>query len=86
MSFSSLTLLGLAAALFTTASNVPQVYKAWVSGETKDLSLPMTVMLALGLSLWVAYGAAQKDPVIVIANSLALCLALSLMALKIRNG
>ena len=43
MTWSIATLLGLAAAALTTAANVPQVWKAWRTKQTDDLSLAMTL-------------------------------------------
>jgi MtN3 and saliva related transmembrane protein len=74
------------AAALTTVANVPQVWKAWQTGETKDLSLAMTLILAAGLALWVVYGFLQADTVIVVANATAMTLALVLTALKLRHG
>jgi MtN3 and saliva related transmembrane protein len=80
------TILGLAAAALTTFANVPQVWKAWQTGETRDLSLAMTLILAAGLGLWIGYGVLQADAVIVVANAIAMLLALALAGLKIRHG
>jgi len=80
------TILGLMAAVLTTVANVPQVWKAWKTGETKDLSLAMTLILASGLGLWVAYGMMRADLVIVVANATAMLLAMTLAALKLRHG
>ena len=80
------TLLGLAAAVLTTAATVPQVLKSWRTGETHDLSLKMTLALAGGLALWVGYGFLQSDYVVMSANAAGLCLALTLVALKLRHG
>jgi MtN3 and saliva related transmembrane protein len=80
------TCLGLAAAALTTIANVPQVWKAWRTGETRDLSLAMTLILAAGLGLWAVYGVLQSDAVIVIANAIAMLLALTLAGLKLRHG
>ncbi|HWV55658.1 SemiSWEET transporter [Pseudorhodoplanes sp.] len=80
------TILGLMAAVLTTVANVPQVWKAWQTGETKDLSLAMTLILASGLGLWVAYGMMRADLVIVVANATAMLLAMTLAALKLRHG
>jgi len=80
------TVLGLLAATLTTTANLPQVWKAWRTRETADLSLAMTVILAAGLGLWVVYGILQGDAVIVIANAIAMLLALTLTALKLRHG
>lgn len=86
VTFSLATFLGLAAAALTTTANVPQVWKAWRTGETRDLSLAMTLILAGGLGLWVVYGVLQSDPVIVVANAIATLLALALAGLKLRHG
>ena len=80
------TVLGLVAAALTTAANIPQVVKAWRTGETDDLSLRMTLTLAGGLAMWVIYGVMKSDPVIVIANAIALLLAITLSVLKLRFG
>jgi MtN3 and saliva related transmembrane protein len=86
VSWSVATVLGLLAAALTTTANVPQVWKAWRTGETRDLSLAMTLILASGLAVWVVYGVLQADAVIVIANAIAMVLAFSLTALKLRHG
>jgi MtN3 and saliva related transmembrane protein len=79
----TVTLIGLAAAICTTASYVPQVRKAWETRETDDLSLGMLVTLALGLSFWCLYGFARADPVIVLANGTSLALDLTLVYWKV---
>jgi MtN3 and saliva related transmembrane protein len=80
------TWLGLAAALLTTAANIPQVVKSWRTRETSDLSLAMIATLASGLALWVVYGFLQSDPVIMIANAAGMVLSLNLLALKLWYG
>ena len=79
------TVLGLVAAALTTAANIPQVIKAWRTRETEDLSLRMTLTLAAGLAMWAIYGVMKSDPVIV-ANAVALLLAITLSVLKLRFG
>ena len=54
------TVVGLAAAVCTTAANLPQLKKAWTTGQTDDISLKMLLLLACGLGLWVAYGVLQR--------------------------
>ena len=80
------TLIGLAAAIVTTAANVPQVWKAWRTRDAKDLSLKMTLLLTAGLGLWVIYGILQTDIVIIVANAVAMVLAISLTILKLKFG
>ena len=86
MTWSLTTLIGLAAAALTTAANIPQVWKAWRTRKTDDLSLAMTLILATGLGLWVIYGIMQSDLVIIVANAVAVVLSGTLAVLKLRFG
>ena len=45
------TVIGLAAAVCTTAANLPQLKKAWTTGQTDDLSLKTLLLFGSGLSL-----------------------------------
>ena len=78
------TVIGLLAALCTTAANFPQLRKAWVTRQTDDISLKMLLLLASGLGLWVAYGVIQKDIAIVLANSISFVMVGGLVYLKLR--
>jgi MtN3 and saliva related transmembrane protein len=80
------TIIGLAAAVFTTAANIPQLKKAWTTGQTDDLSLKTLLLLASGLVLWVVYGVLQWDIVILLANSISLALAVGLVILKLLHA
>jgi MtN3 and saliva related transmembrane protein len=86
MTWSLTTLLGLVAAALTTAANVPQVWKAWRTKQTDDLSLAMTLILSTGLGLWVIYGIMQSDLIIVLANAVAMALSTTLAIMKMRFG
>ena len=77
------TVIGLAGAVCTTAANLPQLKKAWTTGQTDDISLTMLLLLACGLGLWVAYGVLQKDFVIILANAVSLALVSGLLCLKL---
>ena len=77
------TVIGLAAAVCTTAANLPQLKKAWTTGQTDDLSLKTLLLFAGGLALWVVYGVLQKDIVIILANCISLALAGALVYLKL---
>jgi MtN3 and saliva related transmembrane protein len=77
------TVIGLAAAICTTAANLPQLKKAWTTGQTDDISLKMLLLLACGLGLWVVYGVLQKDIVIILANAISLALLVGLVWLKL---
>ena len=79
------TLIGLAAAFFTTASYIPQVWKGWRTRSVGDLSLRMILILSTGIALWVAYGFLRGDAVIVGANALCLFFLANLLFLKLRE-
>lgn len=77
-------LIGYAAGLCTTAANVPQVLTTYRKRSGEGLSFRMLVVLAVGLSLWVAYGVAYSSRPLVIFNAIGLALILSLIAMKMR--
>jgi MtN3 and saliva related transmembrane protein len=76
------TVVGLAAAVCTTGANLPQLKKAWTSGQTDDISMNMLLVLASGLALWVVYGVLKGDIVIILANGISLTLIGGLLYLK----
>ncbi|MEZ5319964.1 MAG: SemiSWEET transporter [Vicinamibacterales bacterium] len=80
------SLVGLSAGILTTVAFVPQVWRAWRTRSTGDLSLGMLVTFVAGLSLWVAYGVQLREAPIVVSNVVTLGLALALLALKLRHG
>jgi MtN3 and saliva related transmembrane protein len=79
------TIVGLLAAIGTTASHVPQLLKAWRTGETSDLSLRMLCILWSGLALWVIYGLRKEDLVIILSNAIGVLLLSVIIGLKLRG-
>jgi MtN3 and saliva related transmembrane protein len=47
----TITLVGFIAGTLTTVAYVPQVVRSWKLKETKDISLSMLVLYAVGVSL-----------------------------------
>jgi MtN3 and saliva related transmembrane protein len=82
---SFVTIVGLAAAFCTTVSYIPQLKKVWQSGETKDISLKMFLILGAGVALWVVYGVLQGDVVIILANVVSLLLLSGILYFKLRE-
>jgi MtN3 and saliva related transmembrane protein len=82
---SLVTIIGLAAALCTTISYIPQLKKVWRTGKTEDISLKMFLILAVGIALWVVYGALKGDAVIILANSVSLALLSGILFFKLRE-
>jgi MtN3 and saliva related transmembrane protein len=76
--------IGIAAAVCTTLSYVPQLRKSWSTGETDDISLKMLLTLSVGLLLWIVYGVFRGDLVIIAANSVSLALLISILYFKLK--
>jgi len=77
------TVIGLTAAACTTAANLPQLKKAWVTGQTDDLSLKTLLLFGSGLVLWIIYGVLQRDVVIMLANGISLLILSAILYLKV---
>jgi MtN3 and saliva related transmembrane protein len=80
----TIIIVGYVAGALTTLSFVPQVIKAWKMRETRDLSLAMLVLFALGVLLWTLYGLSLNSLPIIIANMVTFILILVLLFLKFR--
>lgn len=80
------TLLGLLAGTLTTGCLVPQVVQAARTRKTRDLSLPMMLLMDMGILLWLAYGLLLGEAPLIAANLAAAVLASALVALKLRFG
>ena len=80
------TLIGLLAAFCSTGAFIPQVVKTWRTRSTKDISLVMFLVLVTGIVLWLVYGLAIRDIPLVIANSVTLALAGTILYFKVKHG
>ena len=81
-----ITLIGLAAAAMTTFAFLPQAVKSWRSRRTDNLSLPMYLVMATGIALWLIYGLIIRDIPLIFANSISFIFVSSILYLKIRHG
>ncbi len=78
------TIIGLAAAACTTFSFLPQAIKVIKTKQTKDLSLVMYSVFTTGVLLWLMYGISVNDIPLIIANSITLIFAMTILIMKIR--
>ena len=78
--------LGGLAAFLTTVANVPQVIKCFRTRKAGDLSKKMLIALAMGFTLWLAYGVLRGDWIIAAANAVSLCLVSVLLWFKWREA
>lgn len=80
-----ITIIGLVAAFFTTASFLPQALKTIKSKDTSTISLVMYLMFTFGTLLWLIYGIEIRNIPISIANGITLILATIILIFKINQ-
>jgi len=81
-----ITILGLTAGTLTTVSLLPQVIRITKMKETRDLSSYTYEILAIGMLLWLLYGAFTVDLPIILANAVSLVLTLTILYYKFKFG
>ena len=79
-------IIGLIAAVLTTAAFLPQVYKTWKTKDVSALSLPMLILFFTGIVLWLVYGVYIKSLSMILANSITIVSSLLLLYFKISYG
>jgi len=82
----NLELLGYIGALLTTASFIPQAIMTIRSRDTRGISRGMYVIFTAGVAFWLAYGIAIDSLPMILANTVTLGLAGTVLALKLRYG
>ena len=80
----TITIIGLGAAMFTTISFLPQAIRVIKTKQTKDLSLTMYMAFTVGIFLWLVYGIMLDNLPIVIANSITLVFASTILVMKLK--
>lgn len=74
--------VGLAAGSLTTISFVPQVIQIWRTKHADDISTSMFVIFMIGVALWLLYGIYLDALPVIIANTITLLLAATILILK----
>ena len=80
---SIVTLIGVAAAICTTVSFLPQAIKVIKTKRTKDLSLAMYLIFTIGVLLWLVYGIVLSDIPLIIANTITMIFSLIILVMKL---
>jgi MtN3 and saliva related transmembrane protein len=86
MSTAVVDLIGTSGAVLTTACWVPQAVKIIRDKETRAISLPGTLMCAIGVLLWLLYGLAIVDAPLIGSSAITLAIMAVILALKVRHG
>lgn len=76
--------LGLAAAVCTTVSFLPQAIKTIQTKNTSGISLFMYSLFAFGTLLWLLFGLFTHNIPIVAANAITLVFSIIILAYKIK--
>jgi MtN3 and saliva related transmembrane protein len=79
-------LIGIVGGALSTLCWLPQVRKTIVEKDTRSISLPTFVVLAIGVACWIVYGVGSGDWVVIGANSVSLCFILAILIAKLRYG
>lgn len=77
-------LFGYFAGIFVVVSLVPQVMKSWRTKQTRDISLWRYILYTTGLILWIVYGALTSNGPVMVMNSVAFTLSMSMLYLKVK--
>ena len=71
--------LGLVAGGITSVAMMPQLIKVIKEKNAEDISVVMLLVLITGLSLWVWYGILQNEVPIILSNSFAVLVNITLL-------
>ena len=77
-------IVGILATIFAISSTIPQIIKGIKTRKMDDVSALLIMALIVGLSLWVVYGVAKSDMVIIGGNSVGVLLNAMLLLLKLK--
>lgn len=79
-------IIGMLAAILTTAAYIPQTIKVLRTKDTRSLSLGMYALITGGLALWLVYGLMIGSLSIILANAVTVVMAGVILWMKIRCG
>jgi MtN3 and saliva related transmembrane protein len=82
----NLELLGYVAAALTSGSFIPQAVMTIRTRDTRGISRGMYVIFTVGVAFWLAYGIAIGSWPMILANTVTLGLAVTILLLKLRYG
>jgi len=79
----SITLIGLVAAVCTTAAFVPQVIRVWRLKRAEEISRTTFLALSIGSLVWLTYGLLISSLPVIVANGVTFALVLTILSLKV---
>ncbi len=85
MHFTSVELIGLAAAMFSTVNQMPQAWKIIRSKDTGSISLYTYSLLWIAVALWLIYGIVIRDKPLIISNIISIVPITYIYFIKLKN-
>jgi len=84
----SIEALGLVAGALIIIAFIPQALSIWKTAPTPALavSLPMYIILNIGIFCWIIYGIKIRAKPVIIANAITLFFSLSILIYKLIYG
>ena len=79
-------LVSSVAAVLTTAAFVPQALHIIRYKETRAISLQMYMVFAFGVAFWLIFGFMIWNWPMIVANTITLALALTILRMKLKYG
>ena len=79
-------MLGYVAGTLTTIALLPQVWRTFRTRDVSGISLKMYLIFTTGVAVWLAYGIVLGETPMILANSVSLVLAFTVLAMKLRYG
>jgi lipid-A-disaccharide synthase-like uncharacterized protein len=71
-------------ALVMAMAPIVQIRRMRRSGSSRDVSIAYWLVLLVGFALWIAYGFARRDAVLVLPNAAALLVGAATVAIAAR--
>ena len=75
-------IVGFIAGAITSVGFIPQLVRGYRTKKLDDISYWMPLVLAVGMSLWLAYGVLKSSLSIIVANTFGVGCCLFLIAMK----
>ena len=80
----NLEIIGYLAGFLMAIALSPQIIKAWKTKSTRDISIVWTIIVMIGLVLWIIYAISDKIMPLLIFASIEFSMTVLLFILKIK--
>lgn len=78
--------LGYVAGALVTCSLIPQIVRVFKLKSAREISMPFTILMLIGIFIWLAYGIFLRLPPLILWNSIGASLVAVLLYAKLRYG